>query len=91
MAGHPAMDLDPKTQASITETSGAENEQVHRVFLEPTATDYSAHVPDLPGCIAAGATLDQTRQLIEEAIEFHIEGMRLKGETVPGRRVSSRR
>ena len=44
---------------------------------------YSAHVPDLPGCIAAGTTLDETRQLIKEAIEFHIEGMRLNGETVP--------
>ena len=55
----------------------------YTVFFEPTATGYSAHVPDLPGCIAAGATLDETRQLIKEAIEFHIEGMRLNGETVP--------
>ena len=55
----------------------------YTVFFEPTATGYSAHVPDLPGCIAAGATLDETRQLIKEAIEFHIEGMRLNGEMVP--------
>jgi predicted RNase H-like HicB family nuclease len=55
----------------------------YTVFFEPTATGYSAHVPDLPGCIAAGTTLDETRQLIKEAIEFHIEGMRLNGETVP--------
>jgi predicted RNase H-like HicB family nuclease len=47
------------------------------VFFAQTATGYSAHVPDLPGCIAAGATL------IREAIEFHIEGMRLHGEVVP--------
>jgi predicted RNase H-like HicB family nuclease len=40
-------------------------------------------VADLPGCIAAGATLDETRQLIKEAIAFHIEGMRLNGETIP--------
>ena len=53
----------------------------YTVFFEPTATGYSA--PDLPGCIAAGTTLDETRQLIKEAIEFHIEGMRLNGETVP--------
>jgi predicted RNase H-like HicB family nuclease len=44
---------------------------------------YSAYVPDLPGCIAAAATLNETRQLIEEAIEFHLEGMRLHGETAP--------
>jgi predicted RNase H-like HicB family nuclease len=44
---------------------------------------YSAHVPDLPGCAAAAATMDETRELIREAIEFHIEGMRLHGEPVP--------
>lgn len=53
------------------------------VFFAQTATGYSAHVPDLPGCIAAGETLDETRQLIREAIEFHIEGMRLHGESIP--------
>jgi predicted RNase H-like HicB family nuclease len=53
------------------------------VFFERTATGYSAHVPDLPGCVAAGSTLEETRDLIREAIEFHIEGMRLHGEAVP--------
>ena len=55
----------------------------YTVFFEPTATGYSAHVPDLPGCVAAAATLEETRQLIREAIEFHIEGMRLHGDVVP--------
>jgi predicted RNase H-like HicB family nuclease len=55
----------------------------YTVFLAQTDTGYSAHVPDLPGCIAAGETLDETRRLIREAIEFHIEGMRLNGEAVP--------
>ena len=55
----------------------------YRVFFEPTQTGYSAHVPDLPGCVAAASTLDETRQLMREAIEFHVEGMRLHGETVP--------
>jgi predicted RNase H-like HicB family nuclease len=40
-------------------------------------------VPDLPGCVAAASSLDETRQLIKEAIEFHIEGMRMHGESVP--------
>jgi predicted RNase H-like HicB family nuclease len=44
---------------------------------------YSAYVPDLPGCVACADTLEQTRPLIEEAIEFHIEGKRLHGETIP--------
>ena len=55
----------------------------YTVFIEPTATGYSAYVPDLPGCVAAASTLEDTRQLIKEAIEFHIEGMRINGEEVP--------
>ncbi len=55
----------------------------YTVFIEPTATGYSAYVPDLPGCVAAAATLDETRQLIKEAIEFQIEGMRIHGDVVP--------
>ena len=43
----------------------------------------SAYVPDLPGCVASAESLDDARQLMEEAIEFHIEGMRLHGEPVP--------
>jgi predicted RNase H-like HicB family nuclease len=55
----------------------------YTVFIGPSATGYSAHVPDLPGCVAAASTLEETRQLIREAIEFHIEGMRMHGEIVP--------
>lgn len=55
----------------------------YTVFFEPTANGYSAHVPDLPGCIAAASTLEETRQLMREAIEFHIEGMRMHGDVVP--------
>ncbi|MBI3473647.1 MAG: type II toxin-antitoxin system HicB family antitoxin [Candidatus Solibacter usitatus] len=35
---------------------------------------------DLPGCVAAAATLEETRQLMREAIEFHVEGMRMRGD-----------
>ena len=55
----------------------------YTVFFERTPTGYSAHVPDLPGCVAAAATLEETRCLMREAIEFHIEGMRLNGEEIP--------
>ncbi len=55
----------------------------YTVFIEPTETGFSAYVPDLPGCVAAASTLDETRELIKEAIEFHIEGMRMNGEPVP--------
>jgi predicted RNase H-like HicB family nuclease len=56
---------------------------IYTVFIEPTANGYSAYVPDLPGCVAAASSLDETRQLIKEAIEFHIEGMRMNGDPVP--------
>lgn len=55
----------------------------YTVFIEPTETGFSAYVPDLPGCVAAASTLEETRDLIKEAIEFHIEGMRMNGEAVP--------
>ena len=55
----------------------------YTVFFEPTATGYCAHVPDLPGCVAAAATLEETRELMREAIEFHIEGMRIHGDAIP--------
>lgn len=53
------------------------------ILMEPTLTGFSAHVPDLPGCVAAGETREETLQLIREALEFHLEGMRLHGETIP--------
>lgn len=55
----------------------------YTVFFDPTATGYSAHVTDLPGCVAAAATLEETRELMRQAIEFHIEGMRIKGDAIP--------
>ena len=53
------------------------------VIYEKTATGYSAYVPDLPGCITTGPTLEETERLIQEAIEFHLEGMRQDGEPIP--------
>ncbi len=53
------------------------------VVIEKGEQGYGAHVPDLPGCIAAGETREQVLGLIREAIEFHIEGLREQGEKVP--------
>jgi predicted RNase H-like HicB family nuclease len=55
----------------------------YTVILERGDANWSAYVPDLPGCVATGATRDETLDLMREAIEFHIEGMRLNGEAVP--------
>ena len=53
------------------------------VILEKGATSYGAYVPDLPGCIASAESRDEVLQLIREAIEFHIEGLREDGLPVP--------
>jgi predicted RNase H-like HicB family nuclease len=52
-------------------------------LLEKTETGYGAWAPDLPGCVAAGATLEETRRLMREAIRLHIESLREHGEPVP--------
>ena len=53
------------------------------IVIEQTSTGYSAYSPDLPGCVATGATRDEVEREMHDAIEFHIEGLRLAGETVP--------
>jgi len=53
------------------------------VVFEKAPNNWAAYVPDLPGCVTTGRTIEETRRLIAEAVEFHIEGMRLRGETVP--------
>ena len=53
------------------------------VVIESSDTGLSAYVPDLPGCIAAGSDREEVVSLIQEAIEFHIEGMKEAGEAVP--------
>ncbi len=53
------------------------------VIIEQGSSNYSAYVPDLPGCVAVGYTIKETEQMIREAIEFHIEGMREDGLEIP--------
>ena len=55
----------------------------YAVIYEKTATGYSAHVPDLPGCVGAAATLEETQRLMKEAVELHVAAMRSDGETIP--------
>ena len=53
------------------------------VVYEFGPTNLSAYVPDLPGCVAAGSTLEETRDLIAGAIDMHLEGMREDGTPIP--------
>jgi predicted RNase H-like HicB family nuclease len=59
------------------------------IVLEPTESGYSAYSPDLDGCIAAGETREETVSLMQEAIEFHLEGLAEEGLVVPPARSES--
>ena len=60
------------------------NQQRYVVVVEGAqGTNYSAYVPDLPGCIATGDTVEECEANIRDAIVFHLEGMREAGETIP--------
>ena len=53
------------------------------VVIEKARNNYSAYVPDLPGCVATGATSEGVQQNIREAVAMHIEGLREDGLPVP--------
>ena len=59
------------------------------VVVERGPTSYGAHVPDLPGCVAAADTKAEVLRLIREAIEFHLEGLKEDGAPIPSPRSSS--
>jgi predicted RNase H-like HicB family nuclease len=53
------------------------------IVVENTDTGYSAYSPDIPGCIATGATREEVERTMREAISFHLEGLRADGYQVP--------
>jgi predicted RNase H-like HicB family nuclease len=55
----------------------------YAIVIEKANGNYSAYVPDLPGCVATGATVEETETSIREAIEFHLDGMREDGLVIP--------
>ena len=55
----------------------------YAIVIEQAENNLSAYVPDLPGCIATGATIEEVEQQIREAIEFHLEGLREDGTPAP--------
>ena len=55
----------------------------YAVILEKGQDSYGAYVPDLPGCVAVGDTVEEVKILIQEAIEFHLEGMIEDGDEIP--------
>ena len=55
----------------------------YAVVIESAEGNYSAYVPDLPGCMAVGDTIDETQAAIREAIRFHLAGLREDGDPIP--------
>jgi predicted RNase H-like HicB family nuclease len=53
------------------------------VVVEDTDTGYSAFSPDLPGCVATGNTREEVEQAMREAVEFHLDGIRDDGDSIP--------
>jgi predicted RNase H-like HicB family nuclease len=53
------------------------------VILEKSENNYSAYIPALDGCVATGDSLDETKQRIVEAVEFHLDGMKEEGLEIP--------
>ena len=54
----------------------------YAIVIGKTENDYSACVPDLPGCVATGATVEETQAQIREAMEFHLDGLREDGAPI---------
>jgi predicted RNase H-like HicB family nuclease len=61
----------------------------YAIVVERAERNYAAYVPDLPGCVATGATVAEAEALLREAIEVHIAGLREDGLPVPPRRALS--
>jgi len=55
----------------------------YAIVIEKAGKNYSAYVPDLPGCVVTGGTREEVESQIREAVEFHLEGMREDGEAIP--------
>jgi predicted RNase H-like HicB family nuclease len=55
----------------------------YSVIYEKSGTGWGAYVPDLPGLGVAGATHQEVKKLIREAVDFHLEGMRMHGDPIP--------
>ena len=55
----------------------------YAIVIEKAEGNYSAYVPDLPGCVAVGDTLEEVEEAMREAIEFHLDGMQEEGLPIP--------
>lgn len=76
VSGHSARNVEQYPQAGRVEMK-------YLVIYEKSATGWGAYAPDLPGLGVAATTLDEVKDLIREAVEFHLEGIRKNGDALP--------
>ena len=55
----------------------------YAIVIEKAEGNYSAYAPDLPGCVATGASIEEIETQMQEAIAFHLEGLREDGAIIP--------
>jgi predicted RNase H-like HicB family nuclease len=55
----------------------------YAIVIEHAGSNYSAYVPDLPGCVATGRTVEDVRERLAEAVALHLDGMREDGDAIP--------
>jgi predicted RNase H-like HicB family nuclease len=55
----------------------------YTIIIEKAGNNYCAYAPDLPGCIATGAIVQETKRVMQEAVELHLRGMREDGDPIP--------
>lgn len=55
----------------------------YAIIIEPTGTGYSVYALDVPGCVATGATAEEAKREIQEALRFHFEALRQDGQPIP--------
>lgn len=61
----------------------------YTIIIEKGTHSYGAYVPDLPGCVAVAETEIEVRELIKEAIEFHLESFKISNKRIPKTRIKS--
>jgi predicted RNase H-like HicB family nuclease/predicted RNA binding protein YcfA (HicA-like mRNA interferase family) len=76
LSGHSARNIEQYSQAGRIQMK-------YLVIYEKSETGWGAYAPDLPGLGVAATTLDEVKELIREAMEFHLEGMRQHGDPIP--------
>lgn len=79
--------MAPGTLNSILKQAGLKRNQGkamrYAVVIENAGSNFSAYLPDLPGCVATGTTLAEVESAIREAVAFHLDGLRQEGSPIP--------